>query len=81
MHAPRDTRRQLAQPKSCTLTGSSSIDGVDDSCVIEQHPVVLVLTARSLRIVDVVAGDTVQKFHIHQVGNTARHAPGFNRAE
>lgn len=65
-------RRQFAQPKSCTLTGASSIDGQDDSCVIEQHPVVLVLTARSLRIVDVVAGDTVQKFHIHQVSRVAR---------
>jgi hypothetical protein len=35
--------------------------------IVEQHPVMLVVTERSFRIVDVGACDTVQKFHIQQV--------------
>ena len=54
-------------PKACTLVGASDTSEAEGSCVVEQHPIVLALTSRSLRIVDVVGGDTIQKFHIHQV--------------
>ena len=60
-------RKLVGIPKSCTLNGASNSDGDEGVYIVEQHPVLLVVTERSFRIVDVGACDTVQKFHISQV--------------
>eukprot|EP00729_Bicosta_minor_P021246 gene21246-665_t len=59
-------RKLVGIPKSCTLNGASNSDGDEGVYIVEQHPVLLVVTERSFRIVDVGACDTVQKFHITQ---------------